>query len=120
MQYQAGMIAADYMNERPDLHRLTYLYGLTTFGESSWSYEYYTHSPVRYVYSESTLAEVSRRGPVQVFTTSDYANALAERGFQVRRIASFPYYRVSTLTGTFLNPATRPQTLKAYVLAEIE
>lgn len=119
MQYQAGMVAADYANERPALHRPTYLYGLTTFGESSWSYEYYTHYPTHYVYGDSTLIRLRQQGPVQVLTTSDYANTLTERGFQVRRIATFPYYRVSTLTGTFLNPATRPQTLKAYVLAEV-
>jgi 4-amino-4-deoxy-L-arabinose transferase-like glycosyltransferase len=120
MRYQAGMVAAEYTNARPDWTDTTYLYGFQTFGESSWTYEYYTQHPVQYVYQDSTLRRLSQTAPVKVFTTAIYADSLAQRGFSVKRIASFPYYRVSQLSAQFLNPATRPQTLKAYVLAEVK
>ncbi|MBO0952399.1 ArnT family glycosyltransferase [Fibrella forsythiae] len=120
MQYQAGMVAADYANTRPNLQRTTWFYGGDTYGESTWSYEYYTKQPTHYVYADSTLKRVTRQGPVQVLTTPVYADSLTKQGFQVRRLATFPYYHVSQLTGTFLNPATRPGTLKAYILAEVQ
>ncbi|XWW46475.1 glycosyltransferase family 39 protein [Fibrella sp. USSR17] len=120
MQYQAGMVAADYTNARPELHRTTWFYGGSTYGESSWSYEYYTKHPTHYVYADSTLRRAAATGPVQVLTTPSYADSLTANGFQVRRLATFPYYHVSQLTGTFLNPATRPSTLKAYILAEVQ
>ena len=119
MQYQAGMVAAEYANARPALQQTTYLYGLQTFGESSWTYEYYTQHPTHYIYQDSTLHRLTKTAPVQVLTTAIYADSLAAKGFTVKRIASFPYYRVSQLSATFINPATRPQTLKAYVLAEV-
>lgn len=120
MRYQAGMVAAQYTNARPDWTGTTYLYGFQTFGESSWTYEYYTRHPTQYVYQDSTLRRLTQTAPVHVFTTAVYADSLANKGFNVRRIASFPYYRVSQLSAQFLNPATRPQTLKAYVLARVE
>ncbi|RYF65876.1 MAG: glycosyl transferase, partial [Cytophagaceae bacterium] len=120
MQYQAGMVAADYANTRPDLQRTTWFYGGDTYGESSWSYEYYTKQPTHYIYADSTLKRVTQQGPVQVLTTPVYADSLTKQGFRVRRLATFPYYHVSQLTGTFLNPATRPSTLKAYILAEVQ
>ncbi|CCG99698.1 glycosyl transferase family 39 [Fibrella aestuarina BUZ 2] len=120
MQYQAGMVAADFANEKPALQRKTYLYGVHTFGESSWSYEYYTKQPTQYLYQDSTLKQATQAGPVQVFTSAPYADSLAQHGFQVRRIATFPYYHVSQLSGTFLNPETRASTLRAYVLAEVK
>lgn len=120
MQYQAGMMAADYTNARPALHRTTWFYGGAIYGESSWSYEYYTNHPTHYVYADSTLRRATRQGPVQVLTTPTYADSLTRQGFQVRRLALFPYYHVSQLTGAFLNPATRPGTLKAYILAEVQ
>ncbi|MBO0931640.1 ArnT family glycosyltransferase [Fibrella aquatilis] len=119
MQYQAGMVAAEYTNARPALQQTTYLYGFQTFGESSWTYEYYTQHPTHYIYQDSTLRRLTNTAPVQVLTTAVYADSLAAKGFTVRRIASFPYYRVSQLSAQFINPATRPQTLKAYVLAEV-
>lgn len=120
MQYQAGMVAADYANTRPALQRTTWFYGGDTYGESSWSYEYYTRQPTHYIYTDSTLQQAIRTGPVQVLTTAPYADSLTRQGFQVRRLATFPYYHVSQLTGTFLNPATRASTLKAYILAEVQ
>jgi hypothetical protein len=114
------MVAAEYTNSRPEFHRTTWFYGGSTYGESSWSYEYYTHQPTRYIYADSTLRQATRKGPVQVLTTPPYADSLTRQGFQVRRLATFPYYHVSQLTAAFLNPATRPGTLKAYILAEVQ
>ena len=119
MQYQAGMVAAEYTNSRPELRQTTWFYGGSTYGESSWSYEYYTNHPTHYIYADSTLRRATATGPVQVLTTPAYADSLTRNGFQVRRLALFPYYHVSQLTLAFLNPTTRPGTLRAYVLAEV-
>lgn len=122
LPYQAGMTAARYVNEQSDsTHRLTLLYmpGTGVGGGSFWSYEFYASSPTRYVRSDSVLRVHIRRGPQRVFTTAEFADSLAARGFDVRRVAVFPYYHVSQLSYSFLNRDTRAGTLVPYVLAEV-
>ena len=119
MTYQAGMMAANYANQRSDLQRTTWFYGGDTYGESTWTYEYYSHAPTHYVYADSTLRFAVKQGPAQVLTTPAYADSLTRQGFRVRRLATFPYYHISQLSAAFLNPATRPGTLKPYVLVEV-
>ncbi|GAB3895880.1 ArnT family glycosyltransferase [Spirosoma agri] len=120
MQYQAGLTAAEFVNDQPKLaQRPTLLYGPDTFGESSWSYEFYAHAPTQYVRDDSVLRQLSSRQSVQVFTTSTYADSLEVRGFHVRRMAIFPYFHISQLTGDFLNYNTRATTLKPYVLLDV-
>ncbi|MCK8492682.1 glycosyltransferase family 39 protein [Spirosoma sp. RP8] len=122
MQYQAGLAAARFVNEQPQLKkRPTVLYGSETFGESSWSYEFYVQTPTQYIHENSiaVLEQMSRRQPVQVFTTNTYADSLEAHGFQVRRVAIFPYFHISQLTYDFLNYNTRSTTLKPYVLADV-
>lgn len=122
-QYQAGMAAAQYANAQPDLSKHpTVLYepGTGVGGGSFWTYEFYANAPTRYARTDSVLRQQIRTGSQQVFTTAVYADSLAMRGFQVRRLAAFPYYHVSQLTYAFLNPATRSQTLLPYVLAEVD
>jgi hypothetical protein len=121
MQYQAGLTAARFVNEQPMLaKRPTVLYGPGTFGESSWSYEFYAHAPTQYIREDSVLRQMSSRRAVQVFTTNTYADSLEMRGFRVRRIAIFPYFHISQLTADFLNYDTRATTLKPYVLVEVK
>ncbi|MVM30797.1 glycosyl transferase [Spirosoma sp. HMF4905] len=122
LRYQAGMATADYVNEQPPLaNRPTVLYepGTGVGGGSFWSYEFYAKGPTVYARTDSALRIQVKTGPKSVFTTAVYADSLAMRGFDVRRLAIFPYYHVSQLTYDFLNPATRSQTLLPYVLAEV-
>ncbi|MBD2699252.1 glycosyltransferase family 39 protein [Spirosoma sp. BT702] len=119
LNYQAGMNAARYVNEQPNLVRKpTFLYmpGTGVGGGSFWSYEFYARAPTRYVRSDSTLRYQLSKGPQNVFTTTEQADSLSSRGFTVRHLATFPYYHVSRLTYAFLDPVTRPQTLQSYVL----
>ncbi|RIV20785.1 glycosyl transferase [Fibrisoma montanum] len=120
LQYQAGMVAAEYVNTRPDLPPTTAIYGSGTYGESAWSYEFYVDRPVWYARPDSVLRQRVRREPVLVFTSAAYADSLRDRGFAPRTVATFPYYHVSKLSYPFLNPATRPQTLRPYVLLEVK
>lgn len=121
MNYQAGMAAARFVNERPDLARQpTVFYGGSTFGESSWSYEFYTKGPIQYVHQDSVLRQLTKQRPVQVFTTVVHADSLTMRGFQARTVAVFPYFHISQLTYDFLNYNTRATTLKPYILAEVK
>ena len=120
MHYQAGMVAARLVNEQPNsAAQPTLFYGSETFGESSWSYEFYTKGPIQYIHADSTLRQITKQHPARVFTTAVYTDSLARRGFHVRRIALFPYFHISQLTYDFLNHNTRPTTLKPYVLAEV-
>ncbi|GAB3489590.1 hypothetical protein GCM10027341_00190 [Spirosoma knui] len=122
MYYQAGMTAARYVNGQPGLaNRPTVLYepGTGVGGGSYWTYEFYADAPTVYARSDSALSAQVREQSKQVFTTATEADSLASRGFNVRRIASFPYYHVSVLTYGFLNHKTRAQTVIPYVLAEV-
>lgn len=122
MTYQAGMMAARFVNSQPEAaNRLTVLYqpGTGPGGGSYWSYEFYANGPTRYARTDASLRAQVRRASKRVFTTAALADSLAARHFQVRRIAVFPYYHVSQLKYTFLNRDTRPQTLSGYVLADV-
>lgn len=120
MNYEAGLAAARFVNEQPELvKRPTALYGSTTFGESSWSYEFYVHGPTQYVRDDSVLRQMSSQRPIQIFTTTVYADSLTNRGFAVRSLAAFPYFHISQLTYDFLNYTTRSKTLRPYVLLEL-
>ncbi|HLL94708.1 MAG TPA: glycosyltransferase family 39 protein [Spirosoma sp.] len=122
MQYQAGMAAARYVNEQPGpAQRPTLLYmpGMGVGGGSFWTYEFYANGPTRYVRSDSALQVQLQRSPQRVFTTAELFDSLVARGFDVRRIAVFPYYHVSQLSYAFINSDTRSTTLLPYVLAEV-
>ena len=122
LRYQAGSAAADYANTQPTTaNHPTILYepGTGVGGGSFWSYEFYAKSPTQYARTDSALLSQMRKAPGQVFTSAELADSLSNRGFTVRTLAVFPYYHVSQLTYDFLNPATRSQTLSAYVLAEV-
>lgn len=120
MNYEAGLAAARYVNEQPQrANRVTALYGSSTFGESSWSYEFYANGPTQYVRDDSVLQQLAGQRSVQVFTTNIYADSLQSRGFDVRPVAVFPYFHISQLTGDFLNYKTRTSTLKPYVLVDV-
>ncbi|WP_338875144.1 glycosyltransferase family 39 protein [Spirosoma sp. SC4-14] len=121
MNYEAGLAAARFVNEQPQrVNRPTALYGSTTFGESSWSYEFYVKGPTQYIRSDSVLRQLSSQRPIQIFTTTVYADSLVNRGFAVRSLAAFPYFHISQLTYDFLNYNTRSKTLKPYVLLELD
>lgn len=120
LQYQAGMAAADFANRQPMLSKrptLLYMPGTGVGGGSFWTYEFNAHAPALYVRQDSALRTQLRQGPQPVFTSAEYADSLAQRGFGVRRLAVFPYYHVSRLTYPFLNRDTRATTLQPYVLA---
>jgi hypothetical protein len=119
MPYQAGMTAARYVNDQPGMAQrptLLYMPGTGVGGGSFWSYEFYASGPAQYVRSDSVLRIHVQRGPQRVFTSAEFADSLATRGFSVQRVAVFPYYHVSKLTYAFLNSDTRPGTLLPYVV----
>lgn len=122
LQYQAGSSAALYANAQPTLARQTtilYEPGTGVGGGSFWSYEFYANAPTQYARSDSALRVQVQRGPQLTFTTAELANSLSQRGFNVQQLATFPFFHISQLTADFLNPATRKQTLSAYVLVLI-
>jgi len=122
LRYQAGMATADYVNADAKLSkRPTVLYepGTGVGGGSFWTYEFYAQAPTQYIRTDSAMQAQAQKAPQQVFTTAEFADSLEARGFQVKRLAMFPYYHVSQLTYDFLNPDTRAKTLLPYVLVEV-
>jgi 4-amino-4-deoxy-L-arabinose transferase-like glycosyltransferase len=123
MQYQAGMSAAQYVNDNPDLARQrTWLYepGTGVGGGSYWSYEFYAQDATPYVRSDSALRVLVSSGPKRIFADGPFIDALSKTNFTVRPLAVFPYFPVSRLSYTFLNYATRNQTIQPYVLVEVQ
>jgi len=121
LQYMAGRTAALAINAQsgPAKKTLLYMPGTGVGGGSFWSYEFYASGPTRYVRSDSTMRAAVSTRPQLTFTSAAYADSLRNKGFSVRRLATFPYYHVSTLSYEFLNANTRAKTLEPYVLAEV-
>ncbi|QKZ12846.1 ArnT family glycosyltransferase [Spirosoma sp. KUDC1026] len=122
MQYQAGMAAAQHVNENPALARQqTWLYepGTGVGGGSYWSYEFYANGSAPYVRSDSALRALVSTGPKRIFADGPFIDALSKNDFIVQPLAVFPYFPVSRLSYPFLNYATRNQTLQPYVLVEV-
>jgi 4-amino-4-deoxy-L-arabinose transferase-like glycosyltransferase len=122
MQYQAGMAAAQYVNANPDLARQqTWLYepGTGVGSGSYWSYEFYARGATPYVRSDSALRDLIKTGPKRIFAEGPFVDALSKNDFMIQPVAVFPYFPVSRLSYSFLNLATRNQTLQPYVLVEV-
>ncbi|RYC68914.1 ArnT family glycosyltransferase [Spirosoma sordidisoli] len=122
LDYMAGRTAARLVNEQPARPRpvtLLYMPGTGVGGGSFWSYEFYASGPARYVRSDSAVQAQLRPGPQLTFTTAADADSLAARGFGIRRLATLPYFHVSTLSYEFINKQTRAKTLEPYVLVQI-
>ena len=123
LRYQAGMATADYVNEDSQHWPTVPLYFMNparalvaaVSGRMNFTHMRLLFTPVQIL----PCGNRYKRLPQQVFTTAEYADSLETSGFQVKRLAMFPYYHVSQLTYDFLNPATRSQTLLPYVLAEV-
>lgn len=122
LQYMAGRTAALAMNTQagPTKKTLLYLPGTGVGGGSFWSYEFYADGPTPYVRSDTAMQAQLRQGPQLTFTTAAWADSLSSKGFGVRRLATFPYYHVSTLSYAFLNADTRATTLEPCVLVEVK
>jgi len=122
LDYMAGRTAARLVNEQPARPRpvtLLYMPGTGVGGGSFWSYEFYASGPARYVRSDSAVQAQLRPGPQLTFTTAADADSLAARGFGIRRLATLPYFHVSTLSYEFINKQTRAKTLEPYVLVQV-
>lgn len=122
LQYMAGRTAARAVNTQAGSSKKTLLYlpGTGVGGGSFWSYEFYADGPTPYVRSDTAMQTQLRRGPQLTFTTAAWADSLSSNGFVVRRLATFPYYHVSTLSYEFLNADTRARTLDVCVLVEVK
>ena len=112
LQYQAGMKAADFLNDQPP--------GVVgVYGEGSYSFEFYLKQPL-YFFSDSTLRQATaRQRSVRVFTSAKSADSLLRKGFSVKTLGTFPHFHVSQPSLEFINHQTRPAVLEPYVVAEV-
>jgi len=115
LQYQAGMAAARMLlrSEIP----LDRLYAMD--GTLAYSMDFYLHKPMREVAVEN-LPELTREGPVWLFTTENGVNKTRDAGYPVTVVQTFMDHKVSRLNGPFLNPQTRQSTLQPRHLLRVD
>ncbi len=107
LDYQAGDKAAVFLNGLPS--RPTGLYGFNSF-----ALDFYARAPIER-WSLSDLQ--ARAGPVYVVLEARAVPELTEAGLRVQPLRAFKDYRVTRLTGRFLNPATRDEATREVLVA---
>jgi hypothetical protein len=114
MQYQSGMMAAKLIKKNNDFRKA----GM--YGSFSYTFEFYVPSSVSYLHSLQAVDSFAKQNGHFVYTTPNALQEMTVNGKQARILQQFPYYRVTLLTGKFLNPATRGQATDTLLLAELK
>ncbi len=114
MQYQAGMQAANWANTHKPGSKLF------IYKEFSHAFEFYALGEPAWVYDMHGMdSTVSKEGTITVYARSADLDTLRIQSFEVHTLQHFSYFRISMLTLTFLNPATRPQAVIPVELATV-
>ncbi len=112
LQYQSGSKAAAYVN-RNSRTDTVYVYELR-----SYSFEFYSDNPVRYL-STADLLKKNKQIGIVVFTRKENLAEIAKTGLQIRILQSFPHFHISMLNFKFLNYKTRAKELQEFVVVEV-
>ncbi len=114
MQYQSGMMAAKFLQQKKD-HRNAGMYG-----GFSYTFEFYAPGSVTYLHSLPAVDSFINGGGRLFYIAPASLHEINTNGHRTQILQSFPYFRVTQLTGKFLNPATRGQVTDTLLLAEIK
>lgn len=115
MQYQSGMVAAKWLKENK------YHAPFAMYKEFMHSFEFYAGGEPAWLNTKEEVIQFANKHQTGVIYTSiDNADSLRKEGLKVKLLKDFEYYRISMLTGSFLNPATRSETTKKVALLQIE
>lgn len=115
LQYQAGMIAGDYLRRQLPDCKVVYM---PEKGPDNYSIEFYSPCAVQRL-SPDSFPSVLRRGPAIFFVTKAYSDTLYRKGFQVEPLRQFRNFHVSRLTGEFLDHRTREASVEWFELAHV-
>ena len=102
MQYQSGMVAARWLKENN--YKAPYAMYNTFFH----SFEFYANGEPTWLYNMDDLKKFSTvHQPCIIYASNEKVDSLKQAGVQLKPLQQFDYFRISMLTGEFLNPATR-------------
>ena len=108
LQYQAGMLAGDYIRRQVPDCRTVYM---PVHGPDNFSIGFWSPCPVRRAAPAAPGA--------YYFVKELYADTLAREGYQLERLGRWPNFHVSQLTGEFLNYRTRASTVEWFTIVRI-
>jgi hypothetical protein len=84
------------------------------------SYEFYASGEPAWLATTDELKHfATRQKPCIIYCGIDKIDSLQQSGFKVKLLKDFEYYRISMLTGKFLNPATRNEATLKMALLEV-
>ncbi|QRK08220.1 glycosyltransferase family 39 protein [Archangium violaceum] len=109
--YQGGSEAAFFVNAQPPRT-------VGTYGDKSYAFELYSHAPV-HRWDLAALKEAASTRPVYLYVARERVAELEQAGLSVSPLRTFDQFRVTRLTGRFLNPATRPGVVRPMLVAEV-
>ena len=112
LKYQSGSEAAFYLNQNFPGKKIA------AYETSSYSFDFYANSNIQFLNS-GTIDSAANNESLIIFTRQDYLDSLTLLNHEVRLIKSFPHFRISQLTGKFINHKTRTNSTTAFALAEL-
>lgn len=113
MKYEAGMQAAKWLNENYPKGKAAVL-----MNRDSYSFDFYAKDDPKYFWSYEQLDQAQNKNDLIIYLPeAEIANL--KNKYQVEVLKGFDYYRVTKLTGNFINPKTRAETLVKYYLVKI-
>lgn len=115
MQYQSGTVAAKWLKENK------YQAPFAMYKEFMHSFEFYADGEPAWLHTKNEVKQfVIKHQPCIIYTGIENADSLRNEGLSVKLLKDFEYYRISMLTGSFLNPATRGKTTKKLALLQVQ
>jgi 4-amino-4-deoxy-L-arabinose transferase-like glycosyltransferase len=115
LHYQAGMQAGKWLTD----HKFN---GKTaTLNTMSYSFEFYSPGYVQYINNTDDVNNfIGKNTSAAFYTTKGMLSELQQKGYQFTVVKFLPYFHVSMLTGSFLNPATREDEVEKMALILIQ
>jgi 4-amino-4-deoxy-L-arabinose transferase-like glycosyltransferase len=115
LQYQAGMLAGDYLRRHAPDRNIVYM---PEKGPDNYSIEFYSPYPVQRLSPDSLPGRLGR-GPAVFFMTPKFSDTLIRKGYRVEELHRFPNFHVSQLTREFLDYRTRPASVEWFELVRV-
>lgn len=113
MKYEAGMQAAKWLNKNHPEGKAAVL-----MNGDSYSFDFYAKGDPKYFWSYEQLDQAQNKNELIIYLPETEIANLKNK-YQVEVLKDFDYYRVTKLSGNFINPKTRAETLVKYYLVKI-
>lgn len=113
-KYQSGLNAANWLKEN------NYKAPFGMYMDFMHSFEFYAEGEPDWLYNTNDARSFAAANKTSViYTGAERLESLNKEGIEYKILHEFDYFRISMLTGEFLNPATRNNTTKKMVLLQL-